>query len=66
MSINTRSRIVAIFCVVFVSMQASAQEVQWKAHMATGAYAYREGRYSEAVESFQGAVKEAEAFGPPE
>ena len=64
MSINTRWRLVAIFCMVFVSMQVSAQEAQWKAHMATGANAYREGRYSEAVESFQGAVKEAEAFGP--
>ena len=32
--------------------------------MAAGAKAYREGRYSDAVNSFQAAVKEAEAFGP--
>jgi len=56
--------LIGIFCVVFVSMQVNAQEAQWKAHMSTGVNAYREGRYSEAVESFQGAVKEAEAFGP--
>jgi len=56
--------LVGILCVVFVSIQACTQETQWRKHMAAGAKAHREGRYTDAERSFQAAVKEAEAFGP--
>ena len=60
MNINSSWRLVTIFCVAFVSIQASAQETQWQTHMTTGAKAYREGRYFDAADSFQAAVKEAQ------
>jgi len=56
--------LVGILCLVLVLIQARTQETQWRKHMAAGAKAHREGRYSDAVNSFQAAVKEAEAFGP--
>jgi tetratricopeptide (TPR) repeat protein len=54
---------VGILCLVLVLIQARTQETQWRKHMAAGAKAHREGYYFDAVNSFQAAVKEAEAFG---
>ncbi len=56
--------LVGILCLVFVLIQARTQETQWREHLAAGAKAHREGRYSDAVNSFQAAAKDAEAFGP--
>ncbi len=56
--------LVGFLCVVFVFIQACAQETQWDKHMTTAAKAYQQGRYTDAERSFQAAVKEAEALGP--
>ena len=56
--------LVGILCLVLVLIQAPTQETQWRKHLAAGAKAHQEGRYSDAVNSFQAAAKDAEAFGP--
>jgi len=56
--------LVVILCLVLVLIQARIQETQWRKHLTAGAKAHREGRYSDAVNSFQAAAKDAEAFGP--
>ena len=56
--------LVGILCLVLVLILARTQETQWREHIAAGAKAHWEGRYCDAVNSFQAAVKEAEAFGP--
>jgi len=56
--------LVGILCLVLVLIQARTQEIQWRKHLAAGAKAHQEGRYSDAVNSFQVAAKDAEAFGP--
>src|SRR5215468_3342090 len=52
-----------LWILAFCPLLAIAQPKSWEDYMAAGQSAYQQGRYAEAGELFEAALKEAEGFG---
>ncbi len=53
-----------LLCLLLWPAHAVAQQADWERYMRTGAAAYQQGNYAEAVKQTKAALSAAEAFGP--